>query len=127
MPVHGVDEVGEVVGRAEPRRRGEVADRLVTPAPVERVFGDRHQLDVREVRVVEVGDELVGQLAIIEKPIAVLAASFPRAQVNLVDRDRLVEALPLWRRGEPFVVIPGKLVTSQTTEAVLGRSSAAKP
>ena len=54
VPVHGVDEVGEVVGRAESRRRGEVADRLVAPAPVERVLGDRHQLDVREVRVVEV-------------------------------------------------------------------------
>ena len=109
MPVQGVDEVGEVVGRAESRRRGEVADRLVTPAPVERVFGDRHQLDVREVGVVEVGDELVGQLAVVEKRTAVLAASFPRAQVNLVDGDRLVEALPLGRVGEPFLVVPGKL------------------
>ena len=77
MPVQGVDEVGEVVGRAEPRRGGEVADRLITPASVERVFGDRHQLDVREMRVVEVSDELVGQLAIVEKRIAVLAAAFP--------------------------------------------------
>ena len=109
MPVHGIDEVGEVVGRAESRRRGEVADRLVAPAPVERMFGDRHQLDVREVGVVEVSDELVGQLAIVEKRTAVLAASFPRAEVNLVDRDRLVERLPLGARGDPFVVVPGKL------------------
>ena len=36
VPVQRVDEVGEVVGRAEPRRRGEVADRLVAPASVER-------------------------------------------------------------------------------------------
>ena len=98
MLVQVVDEVGEVVGRAEPRRRGEVADRLVAPAPVERVLGDRQQLDVREVGVVEVSDELVGQLAIVEERIAVLAASFPRAEVNLVDRDRLVEALPLRSR-----------------------------
>ena len=109
MPVHGVDEVGKVVGRAESRRRGEVADRLVSPAPIERVLGDRHQLDVREVRVVEVHDKLVGQVAIIEKR-TVLAASFPRAQVNFVDCDRLVERLALAARGEPFVVIPGKLI-----------------
>ena len=54
MLVHGIDEVGEVVGRTESRRRGEVADRLIAPASIKRVFGDRHQLDVREVRVVEV-------------------------------------------------------------------------
>ena len=109
MLVQRVDEVGEVVGRAESRRRGEVADRLVAPAAVERVLGDRHQLDVRELRVLEVGDQLVGQLAIVEKRIAVLAASLPRAQVNLVNRDRLVEALPLRPVGDPFVVVPGKL------------------
>ncbi len=109
VPVQGIDEVGEVVGRAEPRRRGEVADRLVAPAPVERMFGDRHQLDVGEVRVLEVRDKLVGQLAIVEERTAVVAASFPRAEVNLVDGDRLVEALPLGARGEPFLVVPGEL------------------
>ena len=61
------------------------------------MLGDRHQLDVREVRVVEVSDELVGQLAIVEKRVPVFAASLPRAQVNLVDGDRLVEPLALRR------------------------------
>ena len=67
MAVQRVDEVGEVVGRAEPRGRCEVADRLITPAPVKRMLGDRHQLDVGEMGVVEVGDELVGQFAVAEK------------------------------------------------------------
>ena len=109
MLVQGVDEVGEVVGRAEPRRRGEVADRLVAPASVERVLGDRHQLDVGEVGVLEVRDELVGELAVAEEAVAVLDLPLPRAQVNLVDRDRLVEALPLGPRGEPLLVVPGEL------------------
>ncbi len=76
MPMHGIDEVGEVVRCAESRRRGEIADRLVTPAPIERVFGDRHQFDVREVRVIQVSRKLVGKFAIIEKR-TVIAASFP--------------------------------------------------
>ena len=50
-----------------PRRRGEVADRLVAPAAVERMLGDRQQLDVREVGVLEVRDQVVGQLAIVEE------------------------------------------------------------
>ena len=31
------------------------------------MLGDRHQLDVREVGVLEVRDQLVGQLAIVEE------------------------------------------------------------
>ena len=50
VPVQRVDEVGEVVGRAEPRRGREVADRLIAPLAVERMLADRHQLDVGEVQ-----------------------------------------------------------------------------
>ena len=39
--VQGVDQGHEVVGRAEPAGRGEVADRLVAPRAVERVLGRR--------------------------------------------------------------------------------------
>ena len=128
MPVQRIDEVGEVVGRAEPRRRGEVADRLVAPASVERMLGDRQQLDVGEVGVLQVRDQLVGQLAIVEEAVALLDLSLPRAEMDLVDRDRLVEALalgPVWPSTRAS--FQANLVTSQTTEAVLGRSSAAKP
>ena len=72
------------------------------------MLGDRHQLDVGEMGVVEVGDELVGQLAIAEKALPSVAF-FPRAQVYLVDGDRLVEALSLGSVGEPFLVVPLEL------------------
>ena len=40
------------------------------------MLGDRHQLDVREVGVIEVHDQLVGQLAIVEERFAVLDLRF---------------------------------------------------
>ncbi len=93
MTVHRVDEIGEIVRSTESPRRSEIPDWLVSPAPVEGVFGDRHQLDVSEPGVFQMINQLIGQLAITEERIAVITAAFPRTQVNLVDRDRPVERL----------------------------------
>ena len=53
--VQAVDELAEVVGRAEARRRGEVARHLVAPRARERVRHHRQQLDVGEAHVLGVG------------------------------------------------------------------------
>ena len=73
-----------------PKRGGgrEVAGDLVAPRAVERVLHHRQQLDVGEAHVVDVGDELVGQLAVGERAVALLRVAPPRAEVHLVDRDR---------------------------------------
>ena len=70
VSVQVVDQVGEVVGRAEPRGRREVADGLIAPAPVERMLADRHQLDVGEPQAVQVLHELMGQLERIDRQVA---------------------------------------------------------
>ena len=62
--------------------RSEVAGGLVTPGSVERVLGDREQLDVGEPGC----DDVVGQLAG-DCPVAAGLVA-PRAEVQLVDRDR---------------------------------------
>ena len=41
-----IDHRHEVLGRAEPAGRGEVAGDLIAPASIERMLGDRHQLDM---------------------------------------------------------------------------------
>ena len=56
--VQRVDQVAEVVGGAEARRRRVVRRDLVAPGAAERVLGDRHQLDVGEAQVLHVVDEL---------------------------------------------------------------------
>ena len=86
--VQAVDELAEVVGRAEARRRGEVARHLVAPRARERVRHHRQQLDVGEAHVLRVGAQLVGQLEVGQRPVALERVQPPRAEVDLVDRHR---------------------------------------
>ncbi|MEI9904401.1 MAG: hypothetical protein WDN06_10835 [Asticcacaulis sp.] len=60
--VGAVDETRETGGIAEAGRRGVKPGCLVAPGSVERMFGNRHQLDMGEAHVEDVGDQLFGQL-----------------------------------------------------------------
>ena len=82
--VQHVDEVHEILRRAVTRRRREIAGRLVTPRAVERMLGDRHQLDVREAHALHVLDQRLRDAAIAEE--CVVGAAPPRAEMQLVDR-----------------------------------------
>ncbi len=92
--------------RAEADRRGVEPDRLVAPGAVERVLGDRHQLDMGEAHVGDVVDQLLGVLLVAERPVAVVGHALPRAQMHLVGRDRRVDALGLLARVHPVLVVP---------------------
>ena len=87
--VAAVDEVAKVVGLTEAVGRREHTDGLVTPRPVERVFGHGQELDVRETHVTDVVDEFVGEFPVAE--ILVVALTPPGAEVHLVDAHRPVE------------------------------------
>ena len=80
------NEVAEIIRRAETRGRRVHAGGLITPGAVERVLVDRQQFEVGETHVLRIGNQLLGDLAVVE-PLATLVAS-PRAQVHLVDRHR---------------------------------------
>ncbi|MDR6171997.1 hypothetical protein QE359_003026 [Curtobacterium sp. SORGH_AS776] len=90
--VQPVDEVPEVVGGAEPGSRGVVARDLVAPRSAEGVLGERQELHVGEARVLDVADELVGDLAVGQPRT-------PRTEVDLVDAHRTVV------RGRPCPVL----------------------
>ena len=96
LAVKGVDEPLEVGGRSQPRGGGKEADDLVAPGGDVGMLEDAHQLDVRVLHVLDVGDQLVDQLQIAERP-AILEA--PRQGMDLVDVERsakLVRAAGPW-------------------------------
>jgi hypothetical protein len=101
VAVQAVDEVAEVVGAPEHRERRVVARDLVAPRAGEGMLRDGEQLDVREPEVLDVGRELVRELAPAE-PLP------PRLRVHLVDRQRPVQRLLRAPRGDPVVVAPGE-------------------
>ena len=83
-----VHEVFEIVRRAESRRRGIVADRLIAPGSIERVFADRQHFDMREAHLFDVGDQGFRQLAIGQHPVVFIRRAAPGAQMHLVNAYR---------------------------------------
>ena len=105
--VQPVDQVAEVVGRPEPRRRRVVTGDLVAPGAAERVLRDREELDVRESQVGEVAGQDVSRLAVGQRtPPAVLLDQPPRAQMTFIDRYRGVQQVDGRPLGEPGRVLP---------------------
>ena len=104
--VQRVDEVHEIVRPAEAARRRVVADRLVAPRAVERMLGDRQQLDVRVAHPLDVVRELRRHLAVREPPSVLLGIAPPRAEVDLVDRHRVRARVARGARGDPVGVVP---------------------
>ena len=98
-----IDEVHEVLRRAIARGRGEISGGLIAPGPVERVLGDRHQLDVREPHAQHVVGKLRRDFPVVGQ-LSVLAP--PGAQVQLVDGHRRVEAVAPGTRFHPPTVLP---------------------
>ena len=121
--VRAVDEAGEAGRIAEAGGRREQAGRLVAPGRVERVLGDRQELDMGEAEIRDIGDQLVGELVIGEE--AAVGAAPPRAEMDLVDRHRRTALVAARPGAEIDAVGPVKGAGSATTEAVFGRISEA--
>ena len=99
-----VDQIHEVFRRAVAACRGEVADDLIAPRAVERVLGQRHELDVGVAHLLDIGHQLVRQLAV-GVEVAVLM-HLPRAEVALVDIDRARIGQVVFAPVQPGGVVP---------------------
>jgi len=93
--VRPIDKTGEAGRIAEARGGREQSRRLVAPGRVEGMLRDRQQLDMREPEIGDVGEQLVADLVVGQKPA--VAAQPPRAEMHLVDRDGRA----------PRIVLPG--------------------
>jgi hypothetical protein len=106
-----VDEAGEGRGIAEALRRREHPDRLVAPGHVERMLGDRQQLQMGEAHPLGIGDEAVGQFVIGEEAVAV--AALPGAEMHLVDRHRPPAGVALGAALQMRRIVPDKAIDAR--------------
>ena len=60
-PVHQPREARRI---AEAPGGGEKAARLIAPGIVQRMLGDRHQLDMREAKIDDIGDQVGGKIVV---------------------------------------------------------------
>ena len=101
-----VDEVHEILRRAVAAGGRVVAHRLVAPTGRERMLADRQQLDVRVAHLLAVLDQLMGQLAVAQPAAGIVAGPPPTAQVDLVERQRLLQPVGLAALAHPLGVVP---------------------
>jgi hypothetical protein len=82
------DELAKLVRAAIAAGGGKQTGGLVAPRTVERILGQRHELDVREAGLPDIGDQPVCHLQIRERPVALFRDAPPGTEVHFVDRDR---------------------------------------
>src|SRR6516225_11308551 len=101
-----IDKGTEIIGCPVSGGWREQRNRLVPPRPVERIFRDRHDLEMREPEIRDIRDELRGKLAIGQIPAVFSQIAPPRTEMDLVDRNRrfAIIALPPFRH--PLPVLP---------------------
>ena len=108
-------------GVAEARGRREVAGHLVAPRAGERMLHHRHQLDVREAEVGDVVGELVGELAVAQRAVALERVAPPRAEMHLVDRHRPAQRVGALRGARATPRRTRRASPRQTTRRVRRR------
>ena len=72
------------------------------------MLGDRQQLEVREAELLGVAREPRRDLAVAQRPVPLLGHARPRAEMHLVDRERLAPRVAACAPGEPARVAPGE-------------------
>ena len=101
-----VDEIHEIGGRAEAAGHRVVADSLIAPRRVERMFHDRQQFDMRVAHLFHVRHKFVRQFPVSEPAIALVRFLAPGTGVYLVDRHRRMEPVTGGAAFDPAGIIP---------------------
>ena len=122
-----IDKVHELLRVAVARRGGVVAGRLVAPGAVEGVFHERHDLDMRVAHVAHVVHELHRQVVVgvelaalrgegihgagvvavlVRLALRRVTVTLPRANMHLVDVERLRHVVMAGTALEPRGVVP---------------------
>ena len=113
-----VDEVHEHIGRTVAGGGSEVAGNLITPGAVKRILGHGHELDVGVAHLLDIGDQLVGELVVIKGvAVGILA---PGACVNLIDVEGVLKVIVLHLILIPSLVVPLILVIIVDDGSVVG-------
>ena len=122
-----IDKVHELLWVAVARRGGVVAGRLVAPGAVKGMLHERHDLDMRVAHVAHVVHELHRQVVVgvelaalggegihgtgvvavlVGLPLRRVAVALPRANMHLVDVERLRHVVVVGAALEPRGVVP---------------------
>ncbi len=101
-----IDQVHEVLGRAETGGRREVARGLITPGASEGMLHHGQELYMSEAQPLHVVRQPRREFSIREGTVALARIAHPGAVVNLVDGDRGIQCVASRSGGHPATVAP---------------------
>ena len=97
----------EVLRRAVTAGRRKISRGLVTPRPVKRMLGQRHELDVREAHLPAIGGQFQGQLPIGQPAAPFLGHAHPGARMHFVDGNWRIQRIVARSLFHPHTIAPG--------------------
>ena len=109
----------QVFGGAVAAGGGKIARDLVAPAAIERILHDGQQLHMGVAHLGDVRDELICQLRVVVRDIALFG--LPAARVHLVDVHGAVDHVGFLLGGLPALVMPG-IAVQVVDLAAVGRA-----
>src|SRR5712664_2972859 len=115
--IHKFHEFG---GSAVAAGGGKVAEGLVAPRAVEGMLHNGEQFDVGVAEILDIGDELVAELAIVEPAIMLFRDAAPGAEMDFVDGDRRFEPVFLRALSDPIRVGPFMVIEARDDGAGIG-------
>ena len=106
--MHIIHKIHKILWCSKARGRGIISGYLVSPGSVQRVFHDRHQLNMRIPHLLHIIGKQRRNLSVITELIRFIFRPSPGAQMNLIDAHRRllpVRLLPVLhpRRILPFI------------------------
>ena len=97
-----IDQIHQVMAAAIAAGDREITGALIAPGTIKRILAQRHQLDVCKMILLDIADQLFGDLAIVDKLLFLFL--HPRTNVHLIDIDRTVKAFV--SVCQPFLIAP---------------------
>jgi len=102
--VAGVDKGSQLVRRSKAAGRREVAGRLVAPGFIQRMLGQRHELDMGVAHFTYIGHQMFGQLSVAVD--AAIGVATPGANVHFVDIVGCMLPVQRFAPFQPSRVVP---------------------
>ena len=85
-----VDKVHEIFRSPVSAGDAERAGHLISPGFIQRVFHHRHEFNMGESQLLDIGDELVGQFPEGEKTFRIFRVTLPGTWMDLIDGQGLI-------------------------------------
>src|SRR3990172_6619613 len=101
-----IDQVHQILRRSVAAGGREVSGGLITPRTVERMFGERQELDVGEAHLLYVLRQPRCNLSIAERAIAILGYTPPGPQMDLIDTHGGLQGVAASPGVHPVFVAP---------------------